>query len=293
MRETAGVWEHLHACSSCFDAYQDSALLRGIWETDEAAFEPAKELVEIGVRVASGGPARVSGVRSRRHPLLVRPRLGLAAASVVVLLVVAVWWLWQERFDRSQEAGFDTAVLSPIRTAVETASDWGPLVFPGGEQSLDTNLPIYRSGFIPLSDSLEASLSRLQAAFREGDVTPDLATWLLGGLLVTGQVDVARDLVSHPLLRGLTDPRITVLAAIVAYMDKSFDESEALLRSVLAKEPGDPVASINLAIVLDEQDKREEASVILMQVSRDYAGTPLSRRAKLLLSDIQTRDSSQ
>ncbi len=282
------MWEHLHACSRCFDAYQDSAVLQGTWKTDEIAFEPARGLVDIGVQVASGGTARESGARSQRRPGFVRPRFGFATACAVFVLVAAVWWLWPDRIDRAHDAGFDAAVLAPIRTAVETASRWGPFVFPGGERSLDANGPAFRSGFIPLSDSLEASLSSLHAAFQGGNASPELATWLVSGLVVTGHIDAARDLVSHPRLTDLTDPRMTVLGAIVAYMDKNYDESEALLRSVLDKDPDDPVASINLAIVLDEQDNREEACAILTRVSRVHAGTPLARRAKSLLSDIQT-----
>lgn len=280
-QDKARVLEHLHTCSRCFDAYQDSALMLGIWQTNGASFPPDEGLVELGVQVASGGTARTGEAGSRLRLRSAVLRLAVAATFAVVL-VAALWWL----SDRTRETAFDTVVIAPIRAAVETASRWGPFIFPGGERSLDADGPAFRSGFIALSDSLEASLGSLQAAFQAGKASPDVITWLVSGLVVTGQIDAARDVASHPRTADITGPTLTILRAIVAHIDGDYDTSERLLRGVLDEYPDDPTASIDLAIVLGRQGNEAEARAILTRVRQVHAGTPVGRRAQSLLSDM-------
>lgn len=281
---------HLHACLRCFEAYQESVLLRGMWTTDESVFEPPEDLLDIGRRLAAGGRERKEEVpRGAR----VRPglwsgrRLAMAAACAAALLIAAIWLLRPGDVTRVGDAVLNPAILSPVRNAVETASMRGSFVLPGGERFLGTADSAFRSGFVTLSDSLESSLRYLHRAFRSGEATPDAAYWLIGGYVATGQIDAARDLISHPHVAKLRDSRIRILKAIVAYMDGKHDRAEALLRDFLVENPNHPVASINLAVILLEQGNEIESRAILDRIERDHAGTPLAKRAWSILSNYQ------
>ena len=103
----------------------------------------------------------------------------------------------------------------------------------------------------------------------------------------TGQINAARDFLSHPRVLSFKDSRIFILKAIVAYMDQNYGQSETLLRNLLIENPDHPVASVNLAIVLHEQGYDEESNAILNRVSRDHAGTPLATRAQSILSNYK------
>jgi thioredoxin-like negative regulator of GroEL len=140
---------------------------------------------------------------------------------------------------------------------------------------------------VPLSDSLASSFERLELAFRNGDSSADLACWLIGGYIATGQKDAARDVAGHPRFEQATDWRFAVLKALVAYMHGDSGESERLLRGVVASDPDNPVALIDLAIVLSEEGRGDEARAILARVSEAHAGTPLATRAVTIASRIE------
>ncbi len=282
--------EHLHTCPRCFEAYQDSALLRGMWTTDEAFFEPSEGLLDIGRRLAAGGRERKEEVphgAGVRQGIWSGRRLGMAAACAAVLLIAAIWLLRPGDVSRVGDAALNPASLRPVRSAVETASMRGLFILPGGERSLDTAGSAFRSGFVQLNDSLESSLRYLHQVFRRGDAIPDVAYWLIGGYVATGQIDAARDLVSHPRVAQLRDSRIDILKAIVAYMDGKHGRAVALLRDFLVENPNHPVASINLAVILHEQGNEIESRALLDRIERDHAGTPLAKRARSILSNFQ------
>jgi hypothetical protein len=281
--------EHLLACSQCRDAFQDSVLLRGVWVSNEAAFTPTQELLDAGKQVTSGAgvPEGKEPFGAQKRPgILGFRRFSIVTACAAILLIAAILLMRPSEIGRVGKTALDFAALQPLRSAVETFSKRGLFVLPGGEHSLDETGTAYRSGFVPLSDPLESSFRQFHRAFQDGNSTPELVYWLIGGYVATGQVDAARDIVSHPRVLRLKDARITILRAIVAFMDDNYDQSEVLLRDVLDENPKHPIASINLAIVLHERGNDEESSAILNRIGTDHAGTPLARRAQAILSSF-------
>lgn len=283
---------HLRECGACFESYRDSAIVRGLWADDESVFAPTSEMVEtaarIGARPVPEGTAREVGGQPTPRPTG-RPyrRWGLAAGAAVAAIIVGLVWLPRGGNGPGDGPLFTATIVSPVRSAIETASARGPFVLPGGEGSLDRMSPVYRSAFVPVSDSLSFSFDRLRQSFQDGDASPDLVCLLIGGYVATGQKDAARDIADHSRLSGIADWRVAVLKALVAYMDGKHGESETLLRRVVASDPDNPVASINLAIVLSEEGRVDEALAILARVSEAHAGTPPATRAQTILSRIE------
>jgi hypothetical protein len=284
---------HLRSCEWCLESYRDAATVLALWADDEAAFAPPADLVAAAKAVSpppprrpgrESAPAGARGERLRKYP-----RWGLAAAAAVAAVVVLLVWLPREGGGPETGPPLGRALLSPVRGAVETASARGPFVLPGGEGSLDATSPVYRSVFVPVSDSLSLSLEHLRQSFQSGDSSADLACWLIGAYIATGQEDAARDIAGHPRLGAVADWRLDVLRALVAYMGGNPAESERLLRRVIAEDPDNPVASINLGIVLSEGGRGGEARAILARVSEAHAGTPLAKRAETILSRIEDR----
>jgi hypothetical protein len=276
----------MRACTRCFDAYQDAVLLRGMWTSDESAFAPAHDLIAAGRQLTPGGAVRseVEAWRKQTRPGLLRARrLSIVASCAVVVLIAVILLMRPSEIGRVGDEALNYANLLPVRNAVETFSTRGHLVLPGSEHALDETDIAYRSGFVPLSDPLESSFRLFHQAFQDGDSSADLVYWLISGYIATGQIDAARDFLSHPRVVRVKDSRIIILKAIVSYLDQKYDQSEAQLRDLIKENLDHPVASINLAIVLHEQSMAEESRAILNRVARDHAGTPLATRAQSIL----------
>lgn len=285
--ESRSIAEHLHSCKRCFDTYQDSTLYNYLFDSDSPAFASTKKIAEAGLGIIPGvhGAGTVSKERKRFSPVW-HPAFRIAAACVVVLVAAVIWHRSAER-----DAGYTlkSTDLAPIRTALETASRWGPYVLPEGERLLDGSGPAYRSGSVPLNDSLKFSLERLYTVYRSEGASSDIAYFLAAGKYVTGQIDIARDLAAHARERYPDDARIAVLEALISYTDGDHERSAALFRKILDKDPDDPVANLDLAIVLAEQGHAGEARAILETVQKRQAGTALASRAKSILLDIENR----
>lgn len=281
------VREHLRTCKRCFDTYQDSAICARLFDSGSPEFAPTKETVEIGISIPAGAHGTWEVRTAKRRAASVRKAaFGLTAACILALAAVAVWYVLA---GRSGGRGPTTADLAPIRAAVETASRWGPLVLSGGERLLGSPGNVRRSGGVPVTDSLESALAGLSALYESGDQSNDTAYWLAAGKYVTGQIDIARDLTTEGRARYPDDSRIAVLEAIIAYADGDLDRSVRLLDSVVERNPDDPVANIDLAFVLAELGRIEEARAILHKVGHSAAGTPLASRAHSILSEIGYR----
>lgn len=285
--ESRSMLEHLHSCRRCFETYQDSVLYSHLFESDSPAFASTKKTAEAGLGVMTGvhdtGAARKE--RKRFSPVW-RPALRIAAACVVVLAAAVIW---HRNVERDGGLTVSSTDLAPIRAALETASRWGPHVLPEGERLLDGSGPAYRSGAVPLNDSLKSSLDHLYTIYRSEGASSDVVYFLAAGKYVTGQIDIARDLAAHARERYPDDQRIAVLEALISYTDGDHDRSIDLFRKVLDKNPDDPVANLDLAIVLMERGLTGEARAILERVEKRRAGTALASRAQSLLRDIENR----
>lgn len=287
------VLGHLRSCKRCFEIYQDTAICRGLWSFGRSTFESINERADIEKELVSHGlmsEGTMEGeARSVSRPSYKgRLRYRLIAVCVAVLLAVV---LWISNVDRMRDPRLDPAMLTPVRAAIETASKWGRIVIPGGEESLNGRVTVYRSGSVPLNDSLMISLNYLYETYQQGGPSREVTYWLMAGYVATGQVDAARDLLVSDEERTeyLSDSSIAILEALIAYMDGKYNKSEALFRKILEVEPDNPVAGINLAIVLDEQGDDEEAREILLRIQDHHAGSPLAARAQSILSDLQNQ----
>jgi Flp pilus assembly protein TadD len=109
----------------------------------------------------------------------------------------------------------------------------------------------------------------------------------MAGYVATGQIDAARDIAFDARKQHPQDSRIAALEGIIAYTDGDYDRSEAILRSVIEANPDNPVAGINLAIVLGKKGSGTEAREILTGISSRYGGTPLAKRAQAILADLK------
>lgn len=280
---------HLRSCKRCFQIYRDSAIYSGLWVTGEQDFKSSEELVETGLQIASlNGAADPELSRSSRGGKQIRNskrrRLLISMAAVVVLIVIGVGI---KLLYRNSGNRLDQFLVSPVRRAVETASMWSDLVIPGGENALTGNGSVYRSGHVPLSDSLKSSLGRLADTYTAGDASVEAITWLIAGYYSTGQMDMARDLVSESHDRYEKNSKLAILEALIAYSDGEYARAETILRRVTEVEPANYAAQINLAVVLRDQGKTDEARGVLAATLSRRPDAPLERRARYILSNIQ------
>ncbi|UCG52415.1 MAG: hypothetical protein JSW58_02360, partial [Candidatus Latescibacterota bacterium] len=230
--DRARVVAHMRTCKGCFEKYQDSAVLQGLWETGAPGFDSTKELVRAGGHVTARDSDTVDTGRVERPSVsrswFKRPAPVAAVAAALVFVVVGGYWLGSR--DRSGIPALDPSVLTPVKAAVETASGWGPIILPGGEDGVGNNGSIYRSGYVRLDDPLNTSLTLLYEEYQRGSPSQDVAYWLVAGHVATGQIDAARDFVADARKRYPNDQRIVVVEAIVAYLDGEYDRSEKLLK---------------------------------------------------------------
>lgn len=283
------VRAHLRTCEECFETYRDSAVFRGLWETGAPDFDSSKELVDAGRQVLArdsglGDTGRIEKPSVRRS--WSRRPLRVAAVTAALVFVVGGGY-WLRALNRSETPAVDPAVLAPVKAAVETASGRGLIILPGGEAGLAGNGSVYRSGQVPLDDPLNSSLTSLYEEYQGGSPSQDVAYWLVAGHVAAEQIDAARDFVADARKRFPDDLRIVIVEAIVAYLDGDYDRSENLLRRVLRSTPNDPVASINLGIVLGRQGKIADARDVLSRVRDLYAGTPVAVRADSVFAEIR------
>lgn len=285
--ESRSVLEHLHSCKRCLETYQDSALYNYLFDSDSPAFATSKEIAEAGLGVMPGVYGAETALKERKRIFPAwRPAFRIAAACAVILAAAVIW---HRSADRDSGYTLKSTDLAAIRTALETASQWGPYVLPEGEHLLDGSGPTYRSGSVPLNDSLKSSFEHLFNIYRSEEASSDVAYFLAAGKYVTGQIDIARDLAAQATDRYPDDQRIAVLEALISYTDGDHDRSITLFRKILEKAPDDPIANLDLAIVLAEKGHTGEARTILEMVEERQAGTALASRAKSLLRDIANR----
>jgi tetratricopeptide (TPR) repeat protein len=290
--DDARIWDHIKTCKRCFDVYRDSCVNLGLWMAGESDLELKDDLIRAGVALAregqSGANAR-AGKNRPKFPFNIRKirRLSLAAAVVAVVAIAAAVWLGD--IGQQSRPGLRDELLAPVRAAVETASNWGTIVLPGGERSLELETHVYRSGYVPLSEPLESSLDSLYVAYRGPNRSSDVAYWLGAGMFATGQIDLARDLVDDAKVNYPDDPRIATLEALIVYTEGDYKQAETLFENILDSTPDDPVAGIDYAVVLVELGKHNQARTELNDVVARHPGTPLAQRAKAILLDIEAR----
>ena len=265
--------------------YQESAIDSWLFDSGSEYFKSDRELIDLGMSAVSGTDKAEAGKTAGIRHTLRWPVLRVAAVCMVLAALAVLYFIQRSNEDYTLNPGD----LSPVRSAVRRASQYGPFILPEGAGAIGESVETYRSGYIPLTDSLSASIGNLHKSYRGKAASAEVAYWLIAGEFVTGHIDIARDLASDALEDYPSSSDIAVLKALILYTDDEYDSATDLLREVLAKDPGNMEASVNLAIILADQGNTERAMEILSEIIRRYEGSPYSRRAKEVLTEIPNR----
>ena len=249
---------HLAECRSCMAAYADAVRYRSAWVAEPQAFAPTSAMLRQG-EDAFAAPA----VRSRRAlPGRLVPAVAIAALAAAVGFVA---WRLQP------------AEPAALRAALERESSQG-LVLPGGEGGADRETQVQRG---PTRDAaIESMVARAARRYEGGDRSAATAYEVAAGYLVTGNLDASRDYVNEGLRAHPGDRPLSILAAVLEYRNSNLERAEQLLREVLQRSAGDAVATLDLAIVLEERGASDEARALLETLIALHSGAPLARRAE-------------
>jgi tetratricopeptide (TPR) repeat protein len=280
----AQVRAHLAGCLRCLAAYEEAVRDRAAWITTPEMFAaPAGwEKAHLGVLPpAAGGPvmSEVRSVPVRRMSPSSWAWLGGVAAALA-----AVFWLTLAPRNRE----IDVLSLPPaIRAAAEQASSQG-LVLPGGESGANVKGTAFRSGgAADLGDVVSQAVDRYE---RDRNSSAALHAACVA-LVVSNRLDHAQDYIDAGLTHDPNDAVLVLLAADVAYRRSKLDVAEQRLRSALELRPHDPVATLDLGIVLAETGDTAEAKRLFDSVAKDHRGKPLGDRAAREISTLPNQGS--
>jgi Flp pilus assembly protein TadD len=129
-----------------------------------------------------------------------------------------------------------------------------------------------------VQDTLTASFARLAEYYNKQSMTADVAYWLIGGYVATGQTENAGAYLNEALAMYPRDLRLRMLAGILAYKQSDLDGAEHSFRSVVDADLNDGVAHFNLGVVLMQQGRTEEAMPVFDRAADLLRGTPLAGR---------------
>jgi len=273
----ARMCEHLARCRACMASYADAVRYHAAWVARPGAFDPSPDLIAAGI---SAGESAAPGPRvvlpARAESVAAPRRVALAAAAACAVVAAAI--LLGAGGGDTLLHPWQRTIPAPIRTALESASAVG-FVLPGGERAAASRGPVYRGSPAAENPRLEAALQQCLDRYESGRVGP-VETYAAGaGFIATGQLLAARELVNEGLTRYPDDPRLLVLAADVAFRMSQLGRSEELLRKALRARPDDPIAALDLGLVLADQGRAAEARREWLAVIAARPGTPLADRA--------------
>jgi tetratricopeptide (TPR) repeat protein len=273
--------EHMGSCESCYCAYQDALLYKGIFETDATVFRAPDDIMEVARNLSWAGQQTASDPEPHR-PSFWRswaPALGGLAAASVLFASIAIWQPSQEASEYSQSIG-------PIQSAVVDASTGGSIVIPGAEASAASTSSMFRSGHVSANPALVLALDQLNQLYQENNAHPEVASWLISGYLATGQLENAQIYVQDARRRFTGDPRFLILDGLISYRLNDMGRAERLLQAALQTDPDNGTALVNLGLVQYEQGQWDSARRTLETVQSRFSDTPLGVRASSLLSDL-------
>lgn len=238
----ADLQRHLAGCRRCAASYAEAVRLRTIEYAAPDLLAVPAELV------AAAHAADPAGVRIQSR----RPRLAavLAGSAVAVLALVAV----------IIRPGGPTPPpeLATIQAALLEQAPAG-MVLPGISPAAESPQTVYRAGG---GDDLHRELEAL-ALRRQQRPGAETAFWLAAGYLAAGRLQSATDLVREARRSHPDDERLLLLDAVVSYRRSDLGRAETLLREVLVHQPGHQTARFDLALVLQETGRADEARRLL------------------------------
>ena len=274
------IVKHLKSCTLCSEAYREAVLYKGLWTSGASDLEASKESIDLArgaldrTREPAGSPAFPAKYI----------RAITIAASIVIIVAFGMTYHFA---GRDGIPLLDQNHIAPIREAVESASMNGHFVIPGGERFIDTVPETYRSGYVRIDDSLRTALAYFAGEFQDDAASRAVMYWLLGGYIATGQKNTARDLASEAIKEFPTDIDMMVFDAIVSYMEGDTTACERSFRQVLAMEPDNPYANLNLAVLLSERGDESGALVLLEYVAQEHSDSPFAARAIRIAEEIR------
>ena len=238
----ADLQRHLAGCRRCTAAFAEAVRLRAL------ELEAPQQLVVPPDLVAAAREAGPAGARAR--PRHARSSGILAGATVAALALVAI-------MVRPGETPPPPGLLAIQNALVEQAP--AGMVLPGLSPAPDSRPTIYRdAGSADLHDELEAL-----AAYRRQNPGAESAFWLAAGYLADGRLQSATDLVREARRGHPEDLQLLILDAVVSYRRSDLGRAETLLREVLVRDPEQQQARFDLALVLQETGRGDEADALL------------------------------
>ncbi len=279
--DRARMIEHLKSCARCSESYREAVLYKGLWMSGAADLKTSEESIELARQAVDRSEERKIGQVYKKPA---RIRIITVAASIVLIMALSLFYQFT---NREEVQILDQSHMIRVREAVELASMNSHLVIPGGERYIDTVSEAYRSGYVRINDSLRAALAYFAGEFQEDKTERAVVYWLLGGYISTGQVNAARDLASQALKEYPADIDIMIFDAIVSYMEGDITSSEGTFREVLEREPDNPYANLNLAVLLSDRGDEFSALELLERVVDGQGTSPFAARARRIEKEIR------
>jgi tetratricopeptide (TPR) repeat protein len=245
------VAKHLAECRYCMAVYAELVRARARFSLQPDSDRPPAALLEIAKGIPSSAKARRARAAAWRDGRHVAPALAAMAVGVALLVVL-------------RGTGFE-----PWRG-----------VPPGLQRSISERLRedshgglLYASDLLPHArgvrggegDAKDPDLGPLMQAYAAHPQSAEVAYWLIAGLLGWNQLRDADPYLRESLQRFPDDARFHNLAAILAYKKSDLPTAEGELSSALAIQR-DAAALVNLAQVLQEQERAAEAQTLLSEV---------------------------
>src|SRR5262245_55090111 len=159
------------------------------------------------------------------------------------------------------------------------------MVLPGGERWADRPVADYRGGPSACADSERLPTDALERLSPGG--SSDEAVQTLSGYVALGQLRIAREILEAARRRYPSDSRFDVLGGVIAYREGDLRQAETALSGVLARDPGNALARLDLAMTLAEEGPPPKAVARVHGLGREARNTPLGHRARIRLGHLQ------
>lgn len=276
------VTGHLRDCDQCRREYNAAILMNWFWRRDRASTVP--DPGPPGAAAGAGGTGAQRGPEDpgrRAVPGRRRRRGGkyLVLGTVAAVMAVVGWW-W---FGTGPSGLQAIPGLEPVVAGATAVSNRTDFVLPGTEFDFVPASPVYRSSGRWADPSIDDTLIHLTDKRVSGRASRDEMYWLAAGFVAVDQLDEAAIVAADALERYPGDADLLSVAAVIACMDGDVTTSERLLREALGAEPADPVARVNLAVILLKTDRVVEAASLLDDVIGADPDSRLAQRARRLL----------
>jgi hypothetical protein len=279
-QEAAGLRAHLARCRGCMALYAEVVRIRADTLAGHIDLKVPPELIALGKSLgprssrptsARPRPPGRSGARRRISTL----KLG---ASTLVVVLLAAGLNWVGRGTRPDGAGDLPVFVAPVQAAI-AATSCRDLVFPHAEGLPDNVAGNYRGGAIEPPLQLAEAVECLVALREQEPDSPTVTYWLAAGMLAQNRLDGARLALAERRHRFPRDESLVILEAILAHREGNPEAAAVLLQLLLAQNPDNGLARLDLALVWRELGQAAKAASLFCCVRDSFPGTPLARRA--------------